>query len=257
MLAPSALQEKAAKKKAFLQGGKLIGLFKGIGFHATNAKEADQIVKVLKPSSPIYTMSNLAKPLPKTLPEPIPKVSGSLKMVSVARISPEKNSLFMLNCLQAIKLPEQSSIFLFIYGPINDEKYWGECQQVIDTLPENIKVVYKGSVNNKEVSAVIQTSHILFMPSLGENFGHSIVESLICGRPVLLSNSTPWKNLQEAEAGWNIELNIDEFNRAILAAVSWENATFNKYCRGAFSYAQRHISNPRLIEKYKEVYSTV
>ena len=36
-------------------------------------------------------------------------------------------------------------------------------------------------------------AHDLFVfPTLGENFGHVIYESLMCGTPVLVSDNTPW-----------------------------------------------------------------
>ena len=47
---------------------------------------------------------------------------------------------------------------------------------------------------------------ILLLPTFGENFGHSIFESLINCCPVLISDQTPWKNLSKKGFGWDLNL---------------------------------------------------
>jgi glycosyltransferase involved in cell wall biosynthesis len=48
--------------------------------------------------------------------------------------------------------------------------------------------------------------HLFFMPSGSECFGHVILEALTVGLPVLISDNTPWKNLTERKAGWDIPI---------------------------------------------------
>ena len=40
----------------------------------------------------------------------------------------------------------------------------------------------------------------MFLPSKGENFGHIIMESLAASTPVIISDLTPWKDLENARA---------------------------------------------------------
>ena len=47
---------------------------------------------------------------------------------------------------------------------------------------------------------------MFFFPTLGENFGHVIHESLAAGTPVLISDQTPWVGLSEKGAGWELPL---------------------------------------------------
>ena len=47
----------------------------------------------------------------------------------------------------------------------------------------------------------------MFLPTFAENYGHSIVEALSVGTPMLISDNSPWKNLQEKGFGWEISLN--------------------------------------------------
>ena len=48
------------------------------------------------------------------------------------------------------------------------------------------------------------------MPTISENFGLVILESLSRGLPVLTTNETPWENIQTDNAGWIINYSIIE-----------------------------------------------
>ena len=204
MLAQSAIDVKGGKKKLFLKLVKFLNLYKGVTFHATNEKEKEDINEVLGSGLKVIVADNLPK---RKLPEEkeIDKVKGELKLVSLARISPEKNTLFAIEKL--LELGEVKGEITFdLYGQIYNEAYWQECQEKINKLPGNIKVAHKGTVDAELVGETIQHYHALFMPTRGENFGHVILESLSAGRPVLISDQTPWRGLEEEKCGWDLKL---------------------------------------------------
>ncbi len=41
---------------------------------------------------------------------------------------------------------------------------------------------------------------------MGENFGHVIAEALSVGTPVLIADTTPWRNLESDQLGWDLPL---------------------------------------------------
>lgn len=45
------------------------------------------------------------------------------------------------------------------------------------------------------------------MPAQGENYGHVIAEALCAGVPILIADTTPWRNLEEQGIGWDLSLN--------------------------------------------------
>ncbi len=45
-----------------------------------------------------------------------------------------------------------------------------------------------------------------FLAPFSENFGHAINEALSAGVPVVISDKTPWRNLQEKGMGWDLPL---------------------------------------------------
>ena len=56
-------------------------------------------------------------------------------------------------------------------------------------------VKYFKSYKYENLSKIIINNHLLFLPTIDENFGHVIVETLLHSRPCLISNNTPWNDI--------------------------------------------------------------
>ena len=130
-----------------------------------------------------------------------PKRSGELDLVFVSRISRMKNLLGVVKALERVS----SRVRFWIYGPIEDKKYWRECQKEMQLLPPEISAVYCGLVSNDEAMAAFGGSHLFALPTYGENFGHVIHEALSAGCPVVVGRDTPWREVESAGAGWVVE----------------------------------------------------
>jgi glycosyltransferase involved in cell wall biosynthesis len=147
-----------------------------------------------------------------------------------------------------------TAIELTIVGPVETVAYWNQCQQRIAALPSNIKVYYAGAIPNPELPAVYAQHHLFVLTTHGENFGHVIFESLLNGRPVLISDQTPWRQMQQQQLGWDIPLNNQQaFIQAIQTAASWNQQQFDQYCTSCWHYADRYINNPALQQEYLQL----
>lgn len=245
----SALSLKSYKKRPFLFLYKFLGIEKRIRFHATNERESAAIEKYF-PNSNIIIADNL----PNTNQPPFAgyiKNKGSLQCIFIARIVAIKNLLFLLNVLECVK----AEVMLTIVGPAEDNNYWEECKQKISTLPANIKTTYLGAKQNNELLSLLQQNHLFVLPTTGENFGHAIFESFLAGRPVLISNQTPWLNLQKDNVGWDLPLaNPDLFKEVIEKIANANQEEFNMYAKSAWQYANNFISNPALKQQYYKLF---
>ncbi len=90
MLANSAIGVKRLKKRVFLLMASLFSLYENVIFHATNEKEGQDIRSAIGDDNKIKIASNLHKPVVSIGDLKIDKTSGRLRLISVARISPEK-----------------------------------------------------------------------------------------------------------------------------------------------------------------------
>ena len=125
-----------------------------------------------------------------------------LRVCFLSRIAPMKNLDYALHVLTQVREPVKFSI----YGPQEDAAYWLQCQQLIAALPANVTVDVRGSVEHRHVMATMEQHDLFFLPTRGENFGHVIYEALRAGTPVLISDQTPWSQLEQRGAGWAMPL---------------------------------------------------
>jgi len=252
MLRESALSFKPAKKKLFLYTFRMLGLHRRVSFHATDATEQKDIQKYFGPSTEISLIPNLPGALASHSPDRIGKQSGELSMVFVGRIHPIKNLDYLLRVLARIDSP----IRLTIVGSLEDRPFWEKCREMISGLPSALAVKYLGELAHDEILPVIREHHIFVLPTKGENFGHAIFEALSQRRPVMISDQTPWRNLRQANAGWDLSLEDPGlFEKAILEAIGWDQAEYDRWSEGAYKLAAIHRDNREVLEKYNKLFS--
>ena len=94
------------------------------------------------------------------------------------------------------------------------------------------------------------------LPTLNENYGHAIVESWSAGCPVILSDNTPWRNLEQQNLGWDINLSRPEqFTRAIDKCVDIDNNEYNKMSNACFIFAQQVVNNDKAVQQNIELFN--
>jgi len=254
MLSKHAFSSKSLKKTLFLKAIKFLGLYKNIIFQATDKKEASEIKEILNSYKEIITIPNLPKKTVYSENTKKVKEAGTLKLVSIARISTEKNTLFALEISQNIKY--NGKIRLDLFGSVYNEEYWIKCKQIITKVPENITINYKGSIESSKVHETFSNYHFSFMPSKGENFGHSILESLSAGCPVITSDKTPWRKLEEKNIGWDISLNDEsKFQEVIQKCIDMKQVEYDIISKDAFNFAKEIINDTKIISEYFNLFT--
>jgi glycosyltransferase involved in cell wall biosynthesis len=252
MLKASALSFKPFKKKTFLRVSKLTGLFKGVQFHATDAQEVNDIQHHFGRQVPVRLISNLPV-MPDAQPAPLHKEPGTVKIIFTGRIHPIKNLHILLEVLAGVK----ATVHCSLVGILEDEAYWQKCKKIIEGLPANIQVSGPQEMAHAGLNALTRQYHLFALPTQGENFGHAIFEALCCGRPVLISDQTPWKNLSAAKAGWDLPLSATAaFTQTIEAVAAMSETEWNQWCQGALQRAQDFYNDGNRKEEYYSLFST-
>ncbi len=212
-LNPNALAIKSGKKRIFLTVAKALGLYKDVVWQASSRSDEEKIKAVFGDISKIMIAPNL--PSIKSYSEATitEKKPGELRVIFLGRISEMKNLLGALKIIQECT----GKIDFDIYGPIDDKDYWVQCENIVKKLQDNIRAEYKGTVEPDKIAETLRKYHLLFLPTLGENYGHVIIEALGAGLPVLISDKTPWRNLEALGIGWDIPLEQPEAFKSIIA----------------------------------------
>lgn len=246
MLAAGPMRHGWLKKRAFLLAARILGLFRGVRFQATHTGEADEIKRWMGPNAEVRLVPNLPRmvtgvPMPR-----IEKRPGELRLVGVGRIAVEKNIHFAIECLRSIK----GEVTYDLFGPVYDPAYWERCRRSIATLPANVNVDHKGIVAPEQVPALFARYHALFMPSLGENFGHAMAEAMAAGLPLVISDRTPWRGLEENMAGWDLELaDKDRFTGALDRLCRMSAEEYHPWEAGAIAFARRSLGDPQRVQQ--------
>jgi glycosyltransferase involved in cell wall biosynthesis len=108
-----------------------------------------------------------------------------------------KNLTLALEALRTLSKPVEFDI----YGPLEDHAYWERCRSLIAELPPTATVRYLGELPPAQVRHTFAGYDAFVFPTLGENFGHVIAESLSASCPVISSNETPWTEILQTGGG--------------------------------------------------------
>lgn len=249
-----ALAIKAVKKKLFLALARIAGLYRNIAWQASTEYEGEDIRRVVRVASErIIVASDLPAAVALSADDHgyAEDVAGKLRIVFLSRVSEMKNLLFALQCLQKVS----ANVEFDVYGAVGDEPYWQSCLSAAAGLGGNVAFSYKGAIPHTEVIPTLRRYDLFFLPTYGENYGHAIIEAMLAGLPVLISDQTPWRNLRGHRAGWDFPLEdmaafvwvIDEYAR-----LSMEDR--GAWRRGAREYAFNVIASSEDIERNRAMF---
>jgi len=253
---PGALGLKSLKKRVYLLIAKVLGLYRGIVWQASSVHEEADIRRWFGEDVPVMIAPNLP-PLVHAVHELPPKpekIEGCLKILFLSRVSRKKNLDGALKMLIGLK----GRIQFDINGPMEDKIYWEKCKKIISRLPVNIDVRYCGSVEHDKVGVAMREHDLFFLPTLGENFGHVILEALYAGCPVLISDQTPWRDLEEKGIGWDLALSKPEmFQDVLQRCVDMNNKEYVKWSERAWEYGLQVTKDDKVVEQNRRLFYKV
>lgn len=253
-LSEGSLQLKSLKKWAFLKWSKLLGLHQDINWKASSELERDEIYEIKGKGGEVFISPDLP---PKAINEDFSferkpeKVAGSARMIFLSRFTRKKNFKWLLDKLFFVK----GDLLIDIYGPLEDADYWTECVSIIKRLPGNIVVETKGSIPYEETGLKLLDYHFFVLPTLSENFGHVFLEAMAAGCPLLISDRTPWLNLQSKGIGWELPLENGGVGwiETINSCVAMDSADFGEISKNARNYATNWLAKDSVEKKTVEL----
>ncbi len=248
-----ALSLKKYKKRLYIEVAKLIGLYRNAVWQASSEFEKLDIQRWFGNSQNIFIAPDLPAPSReiKNIALKRKKSKGCLKLIFLSRIARMKNLHSALKILNSLK----GLVNFNIYGPIEDKAYWLECQKIAASLPENIKAKYCGQLAHEQVPDAFGEHDFLLLPTLGENFGHVILEAFCAGCPVLISDQTRWRNLEKNGIGWDLPLDRPElFKKALQQCIDMDNVEHEKLSSRAQEYGLNVSKDNKMAEQNRRLF---
>lgn len=248
-----AMALKRTKKKAFLRLAHLAGIHRGLVWQASSPHEVEDIHRELGvKASKIVVAPNLTEPVNDYVPR-AGDASGRLSICFLSRITPKKNLAFALEALAKTK----ASVDFHIYGPVEDEAYAAACRSYVAQCPRTLNVTWHGAVAHNQVRETLRKHDLFLFPTHGENFGHVIFESLAAGVPVLVSDQTPWRDLDQRGAGWVRALHdAQDFANVIDTYSNAPPTERARFAKQSHQYARAVAESSASVEANKSLFQT-
>jgi len=214
-LAAGALDLKQRKKRAVLWVLQHFGLTRGVVWHATSAEEEVDIHRVFGSSAEVR-LAPVVRQIEPAAAKAVDRASAAgarpLEVVLLSKIDPMKNIETAITVIAAAR----TDAVLTVAGPVKDDAYWRECLLAVEEAGLADRFRYVGPVSPDEVVEFLRGFDLFLLPTLGENFGHVVLEALSAGVPVLLSDRTPWTDVVRGGPGWALPLSdVGAFSRVV------------------------------------------
>lgn len=227
----SAAINKNKFKLVFIKFIKLFFKNKVI-FHGTSKEEVDRLKHYLGAKAKVALIPNFLE-----LPSKIEYKNDSSEkyILYIGRINPIKAIDNLIFGLTKSKYFLYSNYKLFIAG---DKKgnYYNYLSNLIFKLDLQNNVIFLGQIENKEKQILFSKAKATFLVSHSENFGNVIIESLSQGTPVVASKGTPWKGLDNNNAGFWIENSPESIGQTIDRLISMSDNEYLTMRSCAYNY---------------------
>lgn len=249
---PGALQIRKQKKLAYIRLAQMLGIYHNVIWQASSDLEKCDIHRWFGNTARVHLAPNLGTGLDEsTTLTTRRKGPGHLSIAFLSRVCRKKNVDGALRLLAKLR----GQVTFDIFGPRKDLAYWNECQHLISQMPPNVKVEARGPIPHHQVLEVLQQYHLFLFPTHGENFGHVILESLLAGCPVLLSDQTPWRGLADKGVGWDLSLDAPEQIRHVLQyCIDMGDEEFQEMSQRAREYGRSVVEAPETVERNRALF---
>jgi glycosyltransferase involved in cell wall biosynthesis len=175
-------------------------------------------------------------------------------LVLLSRIVPVKCVTVAIEAMNSVKGEAE----LTIAGPIEDANYWDRCLELINggANPEAIR--YAGAIAAEAVVEFLSQFDLFVFPTLGESYGHVVLESLAAGTPVLIGDNTPWGQIERSGAGWLCDTTKPEaIAERIDHFLSLDQSAHERMRKSARKLALEVLTDPVSLDATRSMFNSV
>lgn len=249
MLHQSARSVKPFKKLFFLKLARIFGWFNNIDWQSTQPDETEEIRAVMGNKAKILEAANIPCGVPMYQPRLLE--GDVLKILSVGRISDEKDPITLIKSLALLSFPAEVTLI----GDYSDEAYYRDFQRACLQLPAHVRINHILSVPPAEMPVYYRQNQVFVSCSKGENFGHAIAEALAFGLPCFIGENTPWNGLKGRKAGAELPLEPTVFAAEIeqYHQLSW--AEKEEMSMASHNFALQSFQPEKYQTQYKALFN--
>jgi glycosyltransferase involved in cell wall biosynthesis len=118
-------------------------------------------------------------------------------------------------------------------------------------------VHFVGQVGGLLKWELIRRSYLLALPSRSESFGLVVVEALMCGIPVLATQSTPWAALEEQHCGKWVPTTVDGLAIGLSELLEQPPERLAEMGRAGQAMASSQYTSERMAREFSELFESL
>lgn len=260
-LDPADLQKKKQIKKVYTTLLERPNIAGAAAIHFTSQEEAN-----ISERFGVKT-KDLVIPLGVTLPEIQAEPEQILANLGInlqhpiilfmSRIEPKKGLNILIPALEKVLAKQINFQFILAGSNPQDPEYEAKIKQQIQQSSIAEKTIITGFVTGMVKTALLKVADLFVLPSYYENFGIAVAEAMATGTPVVISKGIYiWEDVEQAEAGWVGDNNIDDIANLIETALQ-NQPERQRRGANAQNYALQYYSwdaiAQQMIQAYQEV----
>jgi glycosyltransferase involved in cell wall biosynthesis len=179
-------------------------------------------------------------------------------ILALSRIHPKKGLELLLRTFMELIVQKEFEQWQLVIAGDGEPAYIESLKRVVRESQAEDNVIFPGWLEGPEKFSALHSAELLVLPSLQENFGLCVIESLACGVPVLVSTQVNLSSqIAAARAGWVTSLTQDDLKATLETAMQHKDERERRGLAGkdlvrqCFSWS---VISRQLIALYKSTF---
>ncbi len=141
---------------------------------------------------------------------------GIKTVLYVGRINRGKGLMNLVNAWDMVR----AEGWRIVIAGFDEEGCEAELRARVKELGMEGDFEFLGPVYGAEKERLMADADLFVLPSLSENFGSVVIESLAQHTPVIATRETPWDELPRSGCGWCVDVGVEPLAKALKEAIS-------------------------------------
>jgi glycosyltransferase involved in cell wall biosynthesis len=253
MLAAEALAFSRAKKLIFWHTVQRAVLKRAACFHATSDQEHDEIRRagLINPVAVIPNGIDLPV-LTKARHSQAHSQEYGRTALFIGRIHPKKG-LERLIMAWALASKASDQWNLRIVGP-DENSYRSQLSRLAGDLGLK-NVSFEDAVYGSDKWDLYQQADVFVLPTMNENFGLTVAESLACETPAICTTGAPWSGLEMEGCGWWVDPSVESLASTLALSLSSPRSELRMMGARGRAWMARDFTWTAVAKKLASVYA--